>query len=208
MTAWLRRGPALTGLLLVLFLLLHLAGVGLAPLAPQRFEAYAAALHRSVWLPAAELLLLAVALTHAGLSLLRWRANRAAGNSAVLRSRRPGPWGPLAALAARSQALGGVVLLAFLALHLQQLRWPRPAAGAELAALRAVLAQPLSLALYLAAAGAVALHLLHGGEAAHRSLGWLEPANGDRIRNTGRLLALLLGGGFALVSLGLVGGGA
>jgi len=202
--AWLRTASAASGLLLVLFLLLHLAGLALAPLAPQRFEAYAAALHRSAWLPAAELALLAVALTHLGLSLLRAAANRrAAGNTAALRSRRTGPLAPLAAWAARSQVAGGLLLLLFLALHLAQLRWPRPAAGAELAALAAVLASPWSLALYLAAPLALALHLFHGGEAAHRSLGLLQPANASAIRAAARLLALLVGGGFLAVTLAL-----
>lgn len=200
----LRTASAASGLLLVFFLLLHLAGVALAPLAPQRFEAYAAALHRSAWLPVAELALLAVALTHLGLSLLRAAANRrAAGNTAALRSRRSGPLAPLAAWAARSQAAGVVVLLLFLAVHLAQLRWPRPEAGAELAVLAAVLASPWSLALYLAAALALALHLFHGGEAAHRSLGLLQPANAASIRAAARLLALLVGGGFIVVTLAL-----
>ena len=203
----LRAGSAASGLLLVLFLLLHLAGVALAPLAPQRFEAYAAALHGSVWLPAAELVLLAVALVHLGLSLARAAANRRATGGgmakAALRSRRTGPLAPLAALAARSQAAGGLLLLLFLAVHLAQLRWPRPLAGAELAALAAVLASPWSLALYLAAAGALALHLFHGGEAAHRSLGLLQPANASAIRAAARLLALLVGGGFLAVTLAL-----
>ncbi|WP_235299863.1 hypothetical protein [Synechococcus sp. GFB01] len=69
--------------------------------------------------------------------------------------------------------------------------------------MRAVLASPWSLLIYLGAALALALHLFHGGEAAHRSLGLLEPANGGRIRLGARLLALLLGGGFALVALAL-----
>lgn len=194
-------GSAASGLLLVLFLLLHLAGVALAPLAPARFEAYAAALHRSAWLPSAELALLATALVHLGLSLARTAANRRAGNSAMLRSRRRGPLAPLAAGAARLQAAGGLVLLAFLAVHLAQLRWCRPPAGAELAALAAALATPWSLALYLGATLALALHLFHGGEAAHRSLGLLQPANAAAIRTAARLLALLLGGGFAVVSL-------
>jgi succinate dehydrogenase / fumarate reductase cytochrome b subunit len=73
--ARLRTASAASGLLLVFFLLLHLAGVALAPLAPQRFEAYAAALHGSAWLPAAELVLLAVALVHLGLSLARGGAS-------------------------------------------------------------------------------------------------------------------------------------
>lgn len=198
---WIRSGSAASGLLLVLFLLLHLAGVALAPLDPQRFEAYAAGLHRSPWLPLAEVSLLGVALAHLGLSLARVLANRRAGNTAALRSRRGDPLG---ALAARSQAAGGLLLLGFLAVHLQQLRWPRPAAGGELAALQAVLAQPLNLLLYLAAGLALALHLLHGGEAAHRSLGLLDPANGGRIRRGARLLAVLLGGGFAAVTAALV----
>jgi hypothetical protein len=35
---------ACSGLLLIVFVVLHLVGVGLAPLAPNRFEAYATAL--------------------------------------------------------------------------------------------------------------------------------------------------------------------
>ena len=198
-----RRASAASGLLLVLFLLLHLAGVALAPWAPQRFEAYAAALHRSPWLPVAELLLLAVAVTHLAMSLRRWLANRRAGNGAALRSRRSGPLAPLAALAARSQAIGGLLLLLFLVMHLLQLRWPRPLAGAELAALQTALAQPLALLLYLLAPLALALHLFHGGEAAHRSLGLLQPANAAVIRRAARLLALLIGGGFLAVTLAL-----
>jgi succinate dehydrogenase / fumarate reductase cytochrome b subunit len=106
-------------------------------------------------------------------------------------------------MAARSQAAGGVLLLGFLVVHLAQLRWPRPLAGAELTALAAVLTSPWSLALYLAAALALALHLFHGGEAAHRSLGLLQPANASAIRAAARLLALLVGGGFLAVTLAL-----
>jgi succinate dehydrogenase / fumarate reductase, cytochrome b subunit len=193
-TAW----TAASGLALTLFLIVHLGGVALAPLDPAAFEAYAAALHALPWLPAAELALLGIGLGHAGLSLAKVIANRRAGNRATLVSRRADPPG---ALAARSQAMGGVILLAFLAVHLLQLRWSRPGAGEELAALHAVLAQPASLLLYLAAATAVGLHLLHGTEAAHRSLGLLDPANGGRIRGAGRALALLVGGGFAAVAV-------
>ena len=192
---------ALSGLVLVLFLLAHLVGVSLVPLAPQRFEAWAAALHQSFWLPVLELGLLAVALLHLAFSLIKRLANRAAGNTAALSSRRRGPLAPLAAFAARHQALAGVVLLLFLVVHLRQLRLPRPASGAELATLQAALGQPLSLALYLAGAVALALHLFHGAEAAHRSLGLLDSVNGGRIRAAGRLLAALLGGGFALVAV-------
>ena len=200
----LRTASAASGLLLVLFLLTHLAGVALAPLAPQQFEAYSTALHGSAWLPAAELVLLAVALVHLGLSLARVADNRrVAGNTATLRSRRTGALAPLAALAARSQVAGGLLLLVFLTVHLSQLRWPRPDAGAELAGIASVLTNPWSLALYVAADMALALHLFQGGEAAHRSLGLLQPSNSSVIRASARLLALLIGGGFMAVTLAL-----
>jgi succinate dehydrogenase / fumarate reductase cytochrome b subunit len=54
---------------------------------------------------------------------------------------------------------------------------------------------------------ALGLHLFHGGEAAHRSLGLLEPANGVRIRSATRAFALVVGGGFALVPLVLASQG-
>jgi succinate dehydrogenase / fumarate reductase cytochrome b subunit len=118
-------------------------------------------------------------------------------------SRRPGAIEALVSRSGRWLPWSGGLLLLFLAVHLAQLRWPRPPAGAELAVLQAALAHPLSLALYAAAGVAVGLHLLHGVESAHRSLGVLEPGNAGAIRGFGRGLALLLGAGFALVPLAL-----
>ena len=57
------------------------------------------------------------------------------------------------------------------------------------------------MGLYALAGAAVGLHLLQANESAHRSLGWLEPANSDRIRWSGRGLALFLGIGFGLLPL-------
>ena len=187
-----------SGLLLVLFLILHLGGVSIALFAPLSFETFAAGLHRSNLLPLAELSLLAVALMHLGLSLFKLIVNRRAGNRALLVSRRGDL---LAVFAARSQAIGGLLLLAFLGVHLRQLRWPRPLAGEELAALRAVLSQPANLVFYLFAAVAVSLHLLHGGEAAHRSLGILDTVNASHIRHAFRVLALFVGVGFIVLAL-------
>jgi succinate dehydrogenase / fumarate reductase cytochrome b subunit len=195
----------LSGLLLVLFLVLHLAGVSLALVAPGAFEAWAALLHRQPWLPPLEVALALALLLHPLLSLVRARRNALArGPLAGPRSSsRSGALEALVARAGRGLPLSGALLLLFLAVHLAQLRWPRPPAGAELAALAAALASPFALALYGAAGLAVGLHLLHGVESAHRGLGLLEPANGPAIRLAGRGLALLLGGGFALLPLAL-----
>ncbi len=197
---------AVTGLALVLFLAVHLGGVGMALVDPTGFERFATSLHRQVWLPWLEVALLAAVLGHPLLSLHRARANCQARGPAAgpLRSRRQGPWESLAALAARVIPWSGSLLLLFLLLHLAQLRWHRPADGAELAAVLAVLQVPWCLALYAVAGAAAGLHLLHGAESALRRLGLLEPANAAALRLGGRGLALLLGAGFALLPLALV----
>ena len=195
-----RNANALSGLLLVLFLVVHLAGLTSALGAPASFEAYAIGLHHNPWLKPLELGLALTSLLHISLSIHKGLRNRQAGNTAQLNSRRAEPF---AAWASRSKTIAGVITLGFLGLHLKQLRFPRPMDGHEREALVHVLQQPFSLAVYGLGALAIGLHLVHGAEAAHRSLGWLDPANKSAIRFGGRLLAALLSGGFLLISLGL-----
>jgi len=201
---------AATGLALVLFVLAHLGAVGLSLGNPVGFEALATALHRQIWLPGAELFLALAALAHPLDSLRRQLVmRRARGTPPVsLLSRRQGPLESLAAFSGRAMAWSGGLLLLFLFIHLAQLRWHRPPEGQELAALMAVLQRPVWLALYCSAGLALALHLLHGVESAHRSLGLLDGGNGRRIRVAGRLLAVLVGTGFAALPLALVVQGA
>ena len=201
---FIRTGSALSGLLLVLFLVVHLAGLLPALIAPVQFEQYATVLHQQPWLPLLEISLAAIAAVHLSLTIAKTLRNRGAGNTATLRSRRGRP---LEALASRSKVAAGVITLGFLLLHLQQLRWPRPTDGLERLVLQQVLHQPISLVVYVAGSLAIGLHLLHGAEAAHRNLGLLTPANGASIRWGGRLLASGIGGGFLLISLGLALGG-
>ena len=199
-----RIGSALSGLLLVLFLVVHLAGLLPALIAPEQFEHYATVLHHQPWLPVVEVSLAATAAVHLNFTVAKTLRNRAAGNTAALRSRRDRP---LEAFSSRSKVAAGLITLGFLALHLQQLRWPRPADGLEREALQQILMQPISLMVYAAGSLAIGLHLLHGAEAAHRNLGLLTPANSASIRWGGRLLASGIGGGFLLICLGLALGG-
>ena len=118
-----RIGSALSGLMLVLFLMVHLTGLLPALVAPVQFEHYATALHHQPWLPLLEISLAAIAAVHLSFTVAKTLRNRGAGNTAALRSRRGRP---LEALASRSRVAAGVITLGFLLLHLQQLRWPRP----------------------------------------------------------------------------------
>ncbi len=199
-------GLAASGLLLVLFLVAHLAGLALACWDGPAFERYATALHQAPWLPMAELGLLILLLAHPLQALVRALANRAARGAVAgaPRSRRQGGTEPLASLAGRLMPWSGGLLLLFLVVHLAQLRLHRPAPGGELAALGAVLHQPLWLALYALAGLAVALHLVQGQVSAHRRLGLLDPGNARPIRVGGRALALLIGAGFSLLPFTLL----
>ena len=200
LTSTIRNANAVSGLLLVLFLVVHLGGLTFVLGAPASFESYASGLHHSPWLRPLEVGLALTGLLHISLSIQKGLRNRQAGNTAELISRRAEP---LAAWASRSKTIAGVITLGFLGLHLQQLRFPRPMDGHEREALVHVLQQPVSLALYCLGALAIGLHLIHGAEAAHRSLGWLDPSNKRSIRFGGRMLAVLLSGGFLLISVGL-----
>ena len=197
-----------TGLALVLFLVAHLGGVALALVDPVTFEHFAVWLHRQVWLAPLELALAAALLAHPLLALAKLIAasGRRTGAAAPLVSRRGQGAEALAVWSARLLPASGGLLLLFLGVHLVQLRWVRPPAGQELATLLAVLASPWSLLLYVSAGLALALHLFHGHESAHRTLGLLDRSNGDRIRTSGRGLALLLGAGFALLPVLLLVG--
>ncbi len=196
---------AATGLLLVLFLAVHLGGVVLALVDPGVFEAWSTTLHTWWPLPLLEAALVVLFLLHPLKAAAKALANATAAPrvQAGRRSRRGGGLEALAALAARTSPWSGGLLLLFLVVHLAQLRWVRPPAGGELTAVRGVLAQPQGVALYGAAGLALALHLFRGVESAHRSLGLLDGANAVLLRWLGRLVAVLLGGGFCLVSLAL-----
>ena len=183
-----------SGLMLMAFLVIHLIGVAIAPLAPLQFVHYASGLHHSWWLPVIEGLLLLAAGLHVSLSLGKTLSNWRAGNHAQLQSRRGdrlGSW------SARLQPLGGLTLLLFIAVHLKELRLPRPAPGLELLHLSASLQSPITLTLYGLPCLALGLHAAQGGEAAQRSLGVLSPENAGIIRSTARAVGLILGLGFA-----------
>ncbi len=189
---------ATSGLLLVFFLVIHLAGLLLGVIAPITFELYAKALHATSWLVFAEFMLGAITLTHVFLTLTKVIKNSQNGNTSNLVSRRKDS---LAVLAARSQPIGGIVLLFFLYIHLGELRFPRPADGSELSTLQLILASSGNLVAYILGSLALFLHLFHGIESSQRSLGFLTPLNSSLIRGLGRALSVIISTGFVLMTI-------
>ncbi len=188
---------AVSGLLLVFFLMIHLLGLFLAAIAPISFELYASTLHSASWVILCEFSLIAIALIHIFLTFLKVIRNFQNRNTGHLVSRRKDL---LAIFAARSQLIGGMVLLFFLFIHLRQLRFPRPSDGSELLILQHVLSSPVNSSVYIFGSLALFLHLFHGVESSQRSLGLLTPLNSTLIRAFGRLFSVIISGGFVLVT--------
>ncbi len=174
----------------------------LAVIAPIKFEMYSIALHSASWLKIAEFALFIIALGHISLSIIKVINNSKVGNTARLSSRRKDF---LAVLASRFQPIGGIFLICFLSIHLKQLRFPRPIEGSEISTLRIILDSPTILILYLLGSISLFLHLFHGIESSQRSLGSLSSNNASLIRAIGRILSLLIGGGFIFVTIALSG---
>ena len=106
-----RIGSAISGLLLVLFLVVHLAGLLPALIAPLKFELYATTLHHQPWLPLLEVSLATTATIHLVFTVAKTLRNRRAGNTAALRSRRGRPLAALATVAATWMRSAGVRMI-------------------------------------------------------------------------------------------------
>ena len=179
-----------SGLALVFFIAVHLAGIIFAGINPNAFEIYASNLHASKFLPYLEIVLTITFLTHIFLTIKKVLKNRSRGNIANLRSRRNDYLG---AISSKFQPFTGVILVSFLIVHLLQLRFPRPDDNLELASLKNKLEGFQILVLYSLASISLFFHMVQGIESGHRSLGILTQSNSLNIRFIGRFIGILFG---------------
>ena len=200
-TKWL---AALSGLVMVGWLILHVLGNLTALSGAAAMDGYAAGLRRLgplLW--AVRLGLLAALVVHLTATLALARRARAARPLRQIRRFSAG------SLASRTMVIGGPALALFLVYHLLHLTWgvvhPRFVPGHVHANLVAGLARPLVAGLYVVAAALVGLHLHHGIESALVSFGasW---ATAGPARPVLRALAVAIAAGFALVPLAVLAG--
>ena len=194
---------AVSGLLLGLFVLVHMLGNSTALAGRDAFLAYAAALHaHDRLLLVFELLLLVFFLVHVTLALLLTLANRAARPVPYAVTGRAGGGAGIGP-GSRTMLYSGLFLLVFLVVHLVQFKF----GGRELPVadlLRQVLAQPLFTIFYLAAVLALTLHLSHGFWSLWQSLGVEHPKYNPLLQRGAVALAVLTGLLFSLVPLAVL----
>ena len=184
-------------MILVFFLFLHLTGIVYAGIYPKGFEIYVSSLHSNIFLPFLEIGLAFTFMIHIFLTIQKSIQNHSNGNTAFLKTRRSDSLG---VLTSKIQPLTGIILTAFLILHLSQLRFPRPEANLELTFLKNNLESIHILLLYWLGAIALCFHMIQGIESAHRSIGILNKKNSLKIRNFGRLISIFFGILFCFMS--------
>ena len=179
-----------SGLFLVFFIAVHLAGVIFAGINPDAFEIYASNLHSSLFLPYSEIVLAITFIIHIFLTLKKVLKNRSSGNKAILKTRRNDYLG---VIASKVQPITGVILASFLIVHLLQLRFPRPGDNLELISLKNKLGGVHILVLYSLASISLFFHMVQGIESGHRSLGILSQSNSLNIRYISRFISIFFG---------------
>ena len=179
-----------SGLVLVFFIAVHLAGVLCAGITPDAFEVYASNLHSSLFLPYAEIVLATTFIIHIFLTFKKVLNNRLSGNKAILKTRRNDYLG---VLASKVQPFTGIILASFLIIHLLQLRFPRPGENLELISLTNKLEGVHILVLYALASISLFFHMIQGIESGHRSLGILSQNNSLNIRYISRFISIFFG---------------
>ncbi len=211
-----------TGLFLVFFATLHLAGnfALLLPDGGESFNAYGALLHSLGGLfYAGEIGLFAIIILHAGMGTKVTRENSVARPSRYAVTANAG--GPSQKTVASANMIKtGVVLFAFLVVHLKTIRFgkhwvvgdSKALAGTDFAAqtpemldlagLTVTLFQnPLYTAFYTVCMLVLGAHLRHGFWSAFQSLGLNHPRFNKPIQMVGKLLAVALAVGFLVLPI-------
>ncbi|MBI4476457.1 MAG: succinate dehydrogenase cytochrome b subunit [Acidobacteria bacterium] len=205
-TIWTKVLIALSGLALVLYLVLHLAGNVLIFAGAETFNKYSHTLISNPLVIPAELALLAVFLLHVYKTVVMWATNQRARPTAYHTRRWAGPpsrksW------ASSTMILTGIVTLLFVIVHVATFKFGTYYAveGQDIRDLYRLeietFRRPGWVAVYVAGMTLIGFHLWHGFSSAFESLGARHPRYTPRILALGRVLAVAVAGGFMAIPL-------
>lgn len=196
---------ALSGIALILFLLLHLAGNLIVFAGPAAFNGYSATLMKGGPLVIAmELALGAIFLLHIYKAVSNFLANKAARPVPYAKKTNAGHTSRKS-LASTWMIASGLFVLFFLIVHLRQFRFGE---AVELAGVRnlyglemGVFSQPVWVVFYVVAMALIGMHLWHGFWSAFQSLGAGNSRFTPRLVSLAKVVAILIAGGFAIIPL-------
>ncbi len=200
---------ACTGILLCLFLVVHLLGNFLMLVGPDAYNAYAHGLHSQEWfVRLAETGLLVLFVVHIWVAMETSRENTDARPQqyAVKKSKVAGRKVPASLSPENNMLLSGVLVLAFMLLHLGDftlnLTMPEKIAGLEpFDKAFVIMRTPVSAIAYLLGVSILGWHLSHGVTSLFQTLGLKHPKYDPLTRNFGPVFAIIIAGGFAIFPL-------
>ena len=201
----------LTGVLLLLFIVAHLAGNLTIFVGKDALNAYAATTHSlGALLIVIELGLAALFLAHAVSAISVWRDNRAARDTRYVVSKSKGA-ASKQTIASRTMIVTGLVLLAFLILHLWQFRFgpdnrtALPGHSGDVWDLHRIVVDtfknPIWTGVYVAVMILLGFHLRHGFWSAFQSIGALNPKLRPLAFSAGVIFAIVIAVGFLLLPI-------
>jgi succinate dehydrogenase / fumarate reductase cytochrome b subunit len=198
---------AVTGLIMVLYLITHVLANLLVFQGPTRINAYSAFLHGTggaLW--AARLVLLAALIFHVIAAVQLAERRQDARPVSYASGREP----QVSTIASRTIRWGGALILAFLVYHILHFTvgtvHPDFIEGDPYHNVAAGFHNPVVVGFYLVAMVAVGLHLYHGVWSSGRSLGMSPPSPRPLRRSLALALALLVWLGFTVIPIAVYAG--
>lgn len=197
---------AVTGLLLIGFLIMHVSANMLILLDPDAFNAYSHKLTSNPLIYVAELGLLGLFVAHLGAGIITERLNRSARPTAYGARQNAGHTSRKT-LASGTMIFSGVLALAFVPLHIWGFKFGAYYESAGHPGTRDLaklvfeeFQNPFLVAWYVLAMVVIGCHAFHGIGSAFESLG-VSLNQRAWLKNGGRALALLIFGGFIVIPL-------
>ena len=194
-----------TGLALVLYLIVHIAGNLMVFGGPSLFNKYAYTLESNPLIPVIEIGLLLLFLVHVYKTVTMFMSNRQARPVRYVKKERAN-YTSRKSFASSTMIFTGLWLLIFIIIHVRAFRYgteyPWGEGGRDLYRLEIEnFANPLIVVFYVLSMLVVGSHLWHGASSAFQSLGLDNPRWTPRIRATGKVLAVVIAGGFIGIAI-------
>ena len=196
----------LTGLLLFVFLLLHLVGNLMVFGGQDLFNHYGNTLAANPLVVPAEIALLLVFLVHVYKTVMMWTANQRARTAGYEKKTWAGHTSRKS-VASTTMIWTGVATLAFVLVHVAQIKYGAwyqigdPPVRDLYRTEVDVFSSPIWVGVYVAAMVLIGFHLRHGISSAFQSLGADHPVYTKRLGVIGTVLAILIAGGFAVIPI-------
>ncbi|HUR34672.1 MAG TPA: succinate dehydrogenase cytochrome b subunit [Vicinamibacterales bacterium] len=197
----------ITGLALFLFLITHIAGNALIFLGPATFNSYSHTLTSNPLVPILEIGLLLIFLVHIYKTVTMFLGNQQARPIAY-KARKSRGRPSRKSLSSSTMIVSGLWLLVFVIIHVRGFKYGPEYAVEGSAGVRDLyrlvveaFRSPLMVGFYVISMVTVASHLWHGASSTFQSLGLDHSRWTPRLLALGKVFAVIIGGGFIVITL-------